>query len=162
MKEKVVLAYSGGLDTTAIIPWLKETFDYEVICCCIDCGQGNELVGLDERAKLSGASKLYIENIMMDAVKNGGNRQELHEKIRTLSMQAGKTVKEEGKDNNLLELIAADPEFNLTLEALQSTMDPAKYVGRAPIQVDKFIANVVKPILDANKEELGVKAEINV
>ena len=89
-------------------------------------------------------------------------KQELHEKIRTLSMQAGKTVKEEGKDNNLLELIAADPEFNLTLEALQSTMDPAKYVGRAPIQVDKFIANVVKPILDANKEELGVKAEINV
>ena len=63
MKEKVVLAYSGGLDTTAIIPWLKENFDYEVICCCIDCGQGNELDGLDERAKLSGASKLYIENI---------------------------------------------------------------------------------------------------
>ena len=64
MKEKVVLAYSGGLDTTAIIPWLKENFDYEVICCCIDCGQGNELDGLDERAKLSGASKLYIENIV--------------------------------------------------------------------------------------------------
>ena len=61
MKEKVVLAYSGGLDTTAIIPWLKETFDYEVICCCIDCGQGEELDGLDERAKLSGASKLYID-----------------------------------------------------------------------------------------------------
>ncbi|MDO4453352.1 MAG: argininosuccinate synthase [Eubacteriales bacterium] len=64
MKEKVVLAYSGGLDTTAIIPWLKEKFDYEVICCCIDCGQENELDGLDERAKLSGASKLYIENIV--------------------------------------------------------------------------------------------------
>ena len=64
MKEKVVLAYSGGLDTTAIIPWLKETFDYEVVCCCIDCGQGNELDGLDERAKLSGASKLYIENVI--------------------------------------------------------------------------------------------------
>ena len=64
MKEKVVLAYSGGLDTTAIIPWLKEMFDYEVVCCCIDCGQGNELDGLDERAKLSGASKLYIENVV--------------------------------------------------------------------------------------------------
>ena len=64
MKEKVVLAYSGGLDTTAIIPWLKENFGYEVICCCIDCGQGNELDGLDERAKLSGASKLYIEDIV--------------------------------------------------------------------------------------------------
>ena len=63
MKEKVVLAYSGGLDTTAIIPWLKENFDYEVVCCCIDCGQGNELDGLEERAKLSGATKLYIEDI---------------------------------------------------------------------------------------------------
>ena len=64
MKEKVVLAYSGGLDTTAIIPWLKEQFDYEVVCCCIDCGQGNELDGLDERAQLSGASKLYIEDVV--------------------------------------------------------------------------------------------------
>ena len=64
MKEKVVLAYSGGLDTTAIIPWLKEHFDYEVICCCIDCGQGNELDGLEERSRLSGAAKLYIEDIV--------------------------------------------------------------------------------------------------
>ena len=64
MKEKVVLAYSGGLDTTAIIPWLKETFDYEVICCCINVGQGEELNGLEERAKMSGASKLYIEDIV--------------------------------------------------------------------------------------------------
>ena len=63
MKEKVVLAYSGGLDTTALIPWLKETFDYDVVCCCIDCGQGNELDGLDERAKLAGAEKLYIEDL---------------------------------------------------------------------------------------------------
>ena len=64
MKEKVVLAYSGGLDTTALIPWLKETFDYDVVCCCVNCGQGNELDGLEERAKLSGASKLYIEDIV--------------------------------------------------------------------------------------------------
>ncbi len=63
MKEKVILAYSGGLDTTAIIPWLKENYDYEVVCCCIDVGQGNELDGLEERAKLSGAAKLYIEHI---------------------------------------------------------------------------------------------------
>ena len=105
---------------------------------------------------------MATENIMMDAVKNGGNRQELHERIRTLSMEAGKNVKVEGKDNNLLELIAAAPEFNLTLEELQATMDPSKYVGRAPIQVDNFLNNVVKPILDANKAELGVKAEINV
>ncbi len=70
MKEKVVLAYSGGLDTTAIIPWLKEHFDYEVICCCIDCGQGSELDGLEERAKLSGASKLYIEDLVDDFCDN--------------------------------------------------------------------------------------------
>ena len=63
MKEKVILAYSGGLDTTAIIPWLKENYDYEVICCCVNCGQDEELDGLEERAKLSGATKLYIEDI---------------------------------------------------------------------------------------------------
>lgn len=105
---------------------------------------------------------MATENIMMDAVKNGGNRQELHEKIRQLSMEAGRNVKVEGKDNNLLELIAADPSFNLTLEELQATMEPSKYVGRAPIQVDKFLANVVNPILEANKEDLGMTAEINV
>lgn len=70
MKEKVILAYSGGLDTTAIIPWLKEHFDYEVVCCCIDCGQGNELDGLEERAALSGASKLYIEDVIDDFSDN--------------------------------------------------------------------------------------------
>ena len=105
---------------------------------------------------------MATENIMMDAVKNGGNRQELHEKIRTLSMEAGRNVKVEGKDNNLLELIAADPEFNLTIEQLQATMDPAKYVGRSPIQVDNFLTNVVKPVLEANQAELGIKAEISV
>ena len=70
MKEKVILAYSGGLDTTAIIPWLKENYDYEVICCCVNCGQGNELDGLDERAKLSGASKLYIEHVVDEFCDN--------------------------------------------------------------------------------------------
>lgn len=105
---------------------------------------------------------MATENIMMDAVKAGGDRQELHEKIRTLSMEAGKNVKEKGLDNNLLELIAADPEFNMTLEDLQKTMDPAKYTGRAKEQVDAFLKNVVKPILEENKEILGMKAEINV
>ncbi len=105
---------------------------------------------------------MATENIMMDAVKKGGDRQELHEKIRQLSMEAGKNVKQEGKENNLLELIAADPAFGLTLEELAGSMDPSKYVGRAPIQVDKFLANVIAPILDSNKELLGVKAEINV
>ncbi|MBP5193035.1 MAG: argininosuccinate synthase [Eubacterium sp.] len=68
--DKVVLAYSGGLDTTAVIPWLKETYGYEVICCCIDCGQGEELDGLEERARLSGAAKLYIEDVVDDLCEN--------------------------------------------------------------------------------------------
>ena len=105
---------------------------------------------------------MATENIMMDAVKKGGDRQELHEKIRTLSMEAGRNVKEKGLENNLLELIAADPEFNMSLEDLQKTMDPAKYTGRAKEQVDAFLNNVVKPILEENKEILGMKAEINV
>ena len=105
---------------------------------------------------------MATENIMMDAVKAGGDRQELHERIRELSMEAGKTVKVEGKDNNLLELIAADPAFNLTLEELEKTMDPAKYTGRASIQVDAFLKNVINPMLEENKDLLGMTAEINV
>ena len=105
---------------------------------------------------------MATENIMMDAVKAGGDRQELHERIRTLSMEAGRNVKVEGKDNNLLELIAADPAFNMSLEDLKKSMDPSKYVGRAPLQVENFLKNVVNPVLEANKEILGMKAEINV
>ena len=105
---------------------------------------------------------MATENIMMDAVKAGGDRQELHERIRELSMEAGKTVKVEGKDNNLLELIAADPAFNLSLEDLQKTMQPEKYVGRAKEQVDAYLNRVIRPLLEKNKEVLGVKAEINV
>ena len=105
---------------------------------------------------------MATENIMMDAVKAGGDRQELHERIRELSMEAGKNVKEKGLDNNLLELIASDDAFNLSLEDLQKTMDPSKYVGRSKEQVEAFLKNVIRPILDENKELLGVKAEINV
>ena len=105
---------------------------------------------------------MATENIMMDAVKAGGDRQELHEKIRTLSMEAGKNVKEKGLDNNLLELIAPDPSFNLSLDDLKAAMKPERYIGRAKEQVDEFLAEVIQPILDANKEDLGVKAEINV
>ncbi len=105
---------------------------------------------------------MATENIMMEAVKMGGNRQELHEKIRELSMIAGAHVKREGKENNLLSLIAADPAFNMSGEDLEKTMDPAKYVGRAPLQVEKFIEEVIRPILEENKELLGVKAEITV
>ena len=105
---------------------------------------------------------MATENIMMDAVKNGGDRQELHEKIRQLSMEAGANVKQNGLDNNLLELIAADESFGLTLEDLQANMDPSKYVGRAPLQVENFLKNHVNPVLEANKEILGMTAEINV
>ena len=105
---------------------------------------------------------MATENIMMDAVKAGGDRQELHERIRELSMEAGRNVKEKGLDNNLLELIAADPAFNLKLEDLKKTMDPALYTGRAKEQVEEFLAEVIRPILEENQDLLGVKAEILV
>ena len=115
-----------------------------------------------EKRLMSELPFMATENIMMDAVKAGGDRQELHERIRELSMEAGKTVKVEGKDNNLLELIAADPAFNLSLEDLQKSMDPKKYIGRAKEQTERFVNTVVQPILNSHKELLGVKAEINV
>ncbi|MCR4793094.1 MAG: adenylosuccinate lyase [Lachnospiraceae bacterium] len=105
---------------------------------------------------------MATENIMMDAVKNGGNRQELHEKIRTLSMEAGRHVKEEGKDNDLLEMIAADPDFNMSIDDLKASLKPENYVGRAPRQVEVYLRDVVRPVLDANKDILGLNAEINV
>ncbi len=105
---------------------------------------------------------MATENIMMDAVKAGGDRQELHERIRELSMEAGRNVKAEGLDNNLLELIAAAPEFNLTLEELKETMDPAKYTGRAALQTAQYLEGIIRPLLKRNQELLGVKAEIHV
>jgi len=115
-----------------------------------------------EKRLMSELPFMATENIMMDAVKAGGDRQELHEKIRKLSMEAGRNVKEKGLDNNLLELIAADPSFNLTLEELQKTMDPSKYTGRSEEQVEEFIGDIVKPVLEENKDVLGLTAEINV
>ncbi|MDE6017069.1 MAG: adenylosuccinate lyase [Acetatifactor sp.] len=115
-----------------------------------------------EKRLMSELPFMATENIMMDAVKLGGNRQELHERIRELSMEAGRNVKVEGKDNNLLELIAADPAFNMTLEDLQKCMEPSRYVGRSKEQVEAFLTKVIAPILEENRELLGVKAEINV
>lgn len=115
-----------------------------------------------EKRLMSELPFMATENIMMDAVKAGGDRQELHERIRELSMEAGRNVKVEGKENNLLELIAADSAFNLSLEDLQKTMDPAKYVGRSREQVDAFLEKVIRPVLEKNKELLGVKADIHV
>ncbi len=105
---------------------------------------------------------MATENIMMDAVKNGGNRQDLHEEIRQLSMEAGANVKKKGADNNLLQLIAEAKRFPMTLEELEKAMDPSRYVGRAPYQVTKYLDEVVNPVLEANKDVIGMKAEINV
>ena len=105
---------------------------------------------------------MATENIMMDAVKAGGDRQELHERIRELSMEAGRNVKEKGEENNLLDLIAADPAFNLTREELESSMDPAKYTGCAAVQTEHFLKTCVQPLLEKNKDVLGMHAEISV
>lgn len=105
---------------------------------------------------------MATENIMMECVKAGGNRQELHEKIRVLSMQAGKRVKEEGGDNNLIELIKADPEFAAVHDKLDDILDAEKFIGRAPSQVTEFIDTEIKSILDANHEILGKKGNVNV
>ena len=105
---------------------------------------------------------MATENIMMDEVKMGGDRQEFHEAIRELSMQAGRRVKEEGLDNNLLDLIAEDSRFHMTREQLDQYIDPHKYIGCAPHQVEKYLSEVIQPILDANKDVLGVTAEITV
>ena len=115
-----------------------------------------------EKRLMSELPFMATENIMMDAVKKGGNRQELHERIRELSMEAGRNVKVEGKENNLLELIAADPEFNMSIEELQKTMEPSKYVGCSKEQVEAFLSDFVRPILEENTEVLGMSAEINV
>ena len=115
-----------------------------------------------EKRLMSELPFMATENIMMDAVKAGGDRQELHERIRTLSMEAGKNVKVEGKENNLLELIAADPAFNMTMEELQACMEPSRYVGRSAVQVEAFLKHVVSPILKDNQELLGMKADISV
>lgn len=106
---------------------------------------------------------MATENIMMDEVERyGGNRQELHEAIRRLSMEAGRRVKEDGLDNNLLELIAADPAFHVSPEEMEKKLDPALYVGCAPHQVEKYLRETVQPVLDANAELLGMRAEISV
>ncbi len=105
---------------------------------------------------------MATENIMMDAVKNGGDRQDLHEKIRVYSMQAAKRVKAEGLDNNLVDLIAADPAFGMDKEKIEALLKPENFVGRAPQQVTDFLEEYVKPKIEENKDLLGVEVEINV
>jgi len=115
-----------------------------------------------EKRLMSELPFMATENIMIDTVKAGGDRQELHEKIRQLSMEAGKNVKEKGLDNNLLELIANDKAFNMTLDELKKSMDPSKYIGCSKMQVEEFVENVINPILEENKELLGLTADIKV
>lgn len=105
---------------------------------------------------------MATENIMMDAVKRGGDRQELHEEIRTLSMQAGAVVKEEGKDNDLVARIAADELFGVSEEEILAVLKPELYTGRAAVQTERFLSDVVKPVLDKYADLLGAQAEINV
>ncbi len=105
---------------------------------------------------------MATENIMMEAVKKGGDRQELHERIRVHSMEAGKVVKAEGGKNDLLERIAADPAFGMSLDELESVMDPKNFIGRAPSQTQEFVDNYINPILEEKKDLLGLDVEINV
>ena len=115
-----------------------------------------------EKRLLSELPFMATENILMEAVKHGGDRQELHERIRELSMEAGKRVKVEGKDNNLLELIAADPVFNLSEDKLKEAMNPKLYVGRSSEQVVEFIDEYISPILEKFSADLGEKPDIKV
>lgn len=115
-----------------------------------------------EKRLMSELPFMATENIMMDAVKAGGNRQELHEKIRKLSMQAGENVKKHGKENNLLQLIAQDDQFPMGEEELKDTLHPSKYIGRAASQTEEYVNEFVMPVLNANKDILGIKPEINV
>ena len=105
---------------------------------------------------------MATENIMMDAVKKGGNRQELHEKLRTHSLAAARVVKEEGGKNDLIERVCADPSFGLALQEVEAVLKPENFVGRAPKQVEEFLSAVIRPLLLQNKELLGEKAELSV
>jgi adenylosuccinate lyase len=115
-----------------------------------------------EKRLMSELPFMATENIMMDAVKEGGDRQEYHEKIRVLSMEAGRRVKEEGKDNELITLIANDPDFNVSEDDIKNILKPELYTGRASRQVDNYLKNFVNPVLDKNRDLLGLNAEINV
>ena len=105
---------------------------------------------------------MATENIMMQAVKKGGDRQQLHEKLRVHSQAAARVVKEEGGENDLIDRVCADPSFGLTKEEILAEMQPINFVGRAPQQVDEFLGNLIKPILDANSELLGETADLKV
>ena len=105
---------------------------------------------------------MATENIMMDAVKAGGDRQLLHERIRVLSIEAGRRIKEEGEDNDLLSLIAGDSSFGLSMEKLQEQLMPEKFIGRSSQQVTEFIETFIWPVLEIYREDLGQESDIEV
>ncbi|HAX51731.1 adenylosuccinate lyase [Muricomes intestini] len=177
--SRYVLADSLNPAITASVQWFERTLDDSankrlsipegflavdgILDLCLNVVDGLVVYPkVIEKHLMSELPFMATENIMMDAVKAGGDRQELHERIRKLSMEAGRNVKEKGLDNNLLELISQDDGFNLSPEDLQKIMDPVKYVGRSKEQVEAYLKNVIDPLLEKNKKELGVKAEINV
>ena len=177
--SRYVMVYSLNPAITSATQWFERTLDDSankrlsipegflaidgILDLCLNVVDGLVVYPkVIEKHMMAELPFMATENIMMDAVKAGGDRQELHERIRELSMEAGRTVKVEGKDNDLLERIAADPAFNLTIEELQKSMEPSRYVGRAKEQTTAFITKTVQPVLDAHKEMLGMTAEINV
>ncbi|TCS76739.1 adenylosuccinate lyase [Muricomes intestini] len=177
--SRYVLADSLNPAITASVQWFERTLDDSankrlsipegflavdgILDLCLNVVDGLVVYPkVIEKHLMSELPFMATENIMMDAVKAGGDRQELHERIRKLSMEAGRNVKEKGLDNNLLEMISQDDGFNLSPEDLQKIMDPVKYVGRSKEQVEAYLKNVIDPLLEKNKKELGVKAEINV
>ena len=176
---RYVMANALNAPMTASVQWFERTLDDSanrrlsiaegflaidgILDLCINVTDGlkvyPKVIDRHLRAELP---FMATENIMMDAVKAGADRQEMHEKIRTLSMEAGREVKEEGRDNNLLELIAGDPAFPQTRDELERAMNPSDYVGQAPRQVEKYLTETVKPVLEAHRDELGMTAEIFV
>ena len=170
-----VISLSGSVAMTAATQWFERTLDdsankrlavpqaflgIDAILIILN-NIFDGMVVYNEQIKKRLASEIPFmatENILMSAVKKGGDRQELHEKIRELSMEAGKNVKVLGKENNLLDLIASDKEFNLTREELEKLTDPSLYIGRAPSQVDEFVAEEVDPVL---KKHAGLIQDID-
>jgi len=177
--SRYVIADTLNPAITAATQWFERTLDDSankrlsvpegflaidgILDLCINVTNGLKVYPkVIEKRLMSELPFMATENIMMDAVKAGGDRQELHEKIRVLSMEAGRRVKEEGKDNELASLIAADPAFGINEDEIKEILKPELYTGRASIQVKNYLANYVNPILEKNKDLLGLSSEINV
>ena len=177
--SRYVIADTLNPAITAATQWFERTLDDSankrlsipegflaidgILDLCINVTNGLKVYPkVIEKRLMSELPFMATENIMMDAVKAGGDRQELHEKIRVLSMEAGRRVKEEGKDNELASLIAAEPAFGINEDEIKEILKPELYTGRASVQVKNYLANYVNPVLEKNKDLLGLSSEINV